>query len=214
MGDHPIYAALYDRLTAAPEAAGLAERRRQLLSQATGAVLEVGGGTGRNLRWYTRADRLVVLEPDGAMRRRLLARTGECPVPVEVLPVGIDEAGADSVGFPDGCFDTVVCTLVLCSVPDLGSALRAISRILAADGRVLFLEHVAASGVRARAQRLVTPAWAKVVPGCHLDRDVVKGMRECGLVVTECQRFRMPLGPLLDAGAQGVARPASALVGS
>lgn len=71
-------AAAYDRFTAATEAAGLAEWRRDLLADLNGVVVELGAGTGHNLRWYTSAvDRLVLTEPDPHMRARLEARVAE-----------------------------------------------------------------------------------------------------------------------------------------
>src|SRR4051794_13544450 len=110
MGDHPIYAAMYDRLTRPMEDAGLARRRDQLLSGARGSVLEVGGGTGANLAHYPDDVSVTVLEPDGAMRRRLLARHHD----VDVIAEPIEDAD-----FAPDSFDTVVCTLVLCTVDDL-----------------------------------------------------------------------------------------------
>ena len=202
MPDHPLYAALYDRMCAPAEAAGLGERRRALLARATGRVLEVGAGTGHNLPYYGAADEVVLIEPDGAMRRRLLVRLGDCPVPATVVEGGIDDAA-----LADASFDTVVCTLVLCTVPDPREAARRIRRLLAPGGRLLFLEHVRSPGWRGLAQRAVTPAWKRVVPGCHLDRDVTGDIRAAGLIVTDCERFGLPLVPgLADFGAAGVAR--------
>src|SRR5436190_24180120 len=95
MADHPIYAALYDRLTRPMEDAGLAHRRATLLGTAVGRVLEVGGGTGANLPHYPPDVTVTVLEPDGAMRQRLLARAasmGTFGSSVEVHPVGVTDA--------------------------------------------------------------------------------------------------------------------------
>lgn len=199
--DHPLYAALYDRMCASAEAGGLSDLRRGLLVGARGKVLEVGGGTGSNLAHYGAAESVMVLEPDGAMRRKLQARLGECPVPVEVMAAGIDEADLASAAF-----DTIVCTLVLCTVPDLDRALRRIRTLLAPGGRLLFLEHTAAPGGWGIAQRLADPLWHRLVPGCHLDRDPITGLRRAGLLVADYDRIPLPLVPgLLDAGVLGFA---------
>jgi SAM-dependent methyltransferase len=204
---HPLFAAFYDRMMAVSEARGLSDRREELLSAARGRVLEIGAGTGLNLAHYPPGpvDSVVALEPDSAMRRRLLRRVGagEPRVPYEVHEAGIDEAA-----FGDGSFDTVVATLVLCTVPDQERAVQAIRRWLAPNGRLLFIEHVRATGLTGRLQSAVAPLWRHAAAGCHLDRDTLAVLRRSDLAVTDCERFAMPAGGLLmSACVQGVARP-------
>jgi SAM-dependent methyltransferase len=182
--DHPVHAFLYDPMMAVADRVGMADRRRRLVAEARGEVVEVGAGTGRNLPYYRDVDRVVVLEPDGAMRSRLLQRVEACAVPVEV-----HEAAVEDSGLPDGFADTVVVSLVLCTVDDPAVALAEIRRILKPDGRLLFLEHVAAPGLRGRAQSLVTPVWRRTVfPGCHLDRPTLDLIRSAGFAITDCHR--------------------------
>jgi ubiquinone/menaquinone biosynthesis C-methylase UbiE len=116
-------------------------RRRRLLAGARGAVLEIGGGTGANLAHYRDVDRVTIAEPNPFMRRRLDQKLTDARVPVEVSPAGTEE-----LPFPDGSFDTVVSTLVLCTVPDQESALDEVRRVLRPGGRLLFIEHVRAGG--------------------------------------------------------------------
>lgn len=199
---HAVFAAVYDRVTAPAERAGLADRRRRLLAGATGRVLEIGGGTGLNLPHYPAGLEVTVLEPDGAMRERLLARVPEVAATVEV-----HDAGIESAPFADGSFDTVVSTLTLCTVPDLDRALAQIHRLLAPGGRLLFIEHVLASGLRGLAQRASAPVWTRVAAGCHPDRDILGAMRANDLAITDCDRFRIRLvvNPLIGQAVQGVA---------
>jgi ubiquinone/menaquinone biosynthesis C-methylase UbiE len=202
--EHALFAAVYDRVTAPAERAGLAERRQRLLAAAEGRVLEVGGGTGLNLAHYPSGlDGVVVLEPDGAMRERLLEKVPASSVRVEVHDVGIDE-----VPFPDASFDTVVSTMTLCTVPDLDTALATMRRVLRPGGRLLFLEHVKASGLQGLAQRASAPVWRRLAAGCHADRDILAAMRTNGFAVTDCDRFRIHLAvnPLINWAVQGVAR--------
>lgn len=203
MADHRVFAAMYDRMTAAAEHAGLGDRRRHLLARARGDVLEIGGGTGANLPHYPRTGvaRVVVVEPDGAMRRRLLQRVAVAPVAVEVHETGIDDAP-----FADGSFDTVVSTLVLCTVPDPQAALGRIHRLLKPGGSLLFLEHVAGIGLRLHLQRLVSPLWQRMLGGCHPDRDLVSAIRDAGFTIAECDRFNLPkVSRLARPAVQGVA---------
>lgn len=187
VGPHPVHAALYDPLMRLAERGGLAEHRRRLVAEATGRVLEVGAGTGLNLRHYRDVDSVVVIEPDAAMRKRLLARVGSAAVGVEVRDTPIE-----STGLADASFDTVVCTLVLCTVADQSVALREIRRLLAPAGRLLFLEHVRSPGWRGRMQAVATPAWAATAgAGCHLDRRTLDAVRAAGFVIDRCERSGM-----------------------
>src|SRR3954468_14753826 len=201
MADHPLYASLYDRMTRPIENAGLGRRRAALLAGAAGRVLEVGGGTGANLPHYPAGATVTVLEPDGAMRQRLLARAAALDCDIEVHAVGVGEAE-----FEPASFDSVVCTLVLCTVDELDGALARIRSWLRPDGGLLFLEHARGHGARGRLQAMVTPVWKHVVPGCRLDRDPVAAMREAGFVVTDCERFELPRGNVfVGAAVQGAA---------
>lgn len=204
MADHPVFAAFYDRVSRAADAAGLAARRATLLSAARGRVLEVGAGNGLNLPHYPAAvSGVVALEPDGAMRRRLVpAAAAVAPLPVEIVAAPLEDASLEAGGF-----DTIVCTLVLCTVPDLAAGLGHIRELLAPGGQVLFLEHVKATGARAAIQTAATPLWRRAMAGCRLDRDTPKAMRDAGLVITDLERFRTsPVDPFTAAMVQGRAQ--------
>ena len=205
MADHPVFAAVYDRISQAADAAGLAARRRRLLSQARGRVLEVGAGTGLNFAHYGPAvTSIVALEPDGAMRRRLHQRLEATSVPADVE---VFEANLEDAPLSVGSFDTVVCTLVLCTVADPPAAFARIKELLAPGGQLLFLEHVRGIGLRAQVQTAVTPLWRHLAGGCHLDRDTPKALRDAGFVVTDLERFRTSrLDPFTGAMVQGRAQ--------
>jgi len=172
MAGHPIFAAIYDRLLAESEREGLAELRSKLLGGAAGRTLELGSGTGANLEHYTSAvTELVMTEPDPHMARRLRARLDdERPSDVRVE---VAEVGAESLPFEDASFDTVVSTLVLCTVPDAPAAVGEAHRVLKPGGRLLFLEHVRdADGTRrARWQDRLERPWGWFAGACHPNRD-------------------------------------------
>ena len=194
MQGHCVFAALYDPLGRAAERGWMGERRAALLAGVRGEVLEIGGGTGANLPHYRDAERVVVSEPDPFMRERLRAKLGDARVPVEVL-----EAGAEALPFEDGSFDAAVSTLVLCTVPDQGTALAEIRRVLRPGGRLLFIEHVRgedAGGRRSRVARLqdnVTPLWRRLFAGCHPNRDTVAAIERAGFRVESLERFEPPV---------------------
>ncbi len=181
---HPVHAFLYDPVMGVVDRLGMTEKRRRLVADARGQVVEVGGGTGRNLPLYRDVDRVVVLEPDGAMRRRMLERVTSAAVPVEVHESGIEDSR-----LPDEFADTVVASLVLCTVPSQAEALAQIRRLLKPEGRLLFLEHVQAPGLRGRVQAAATPVWSRCVgAGCRLDRPTLDAIRDAGFAITDCHR--------------------------
>lgn len=204
--DRRLFAAAYGWLEAQAERAGLGERRRRLLASAHGRVLEVGGGTGANLAHYPPAvDELVVLEPDAAMRRRLQRRLVTAPVAATVQASSLEDAV-----LAEESFDTVVCTLVLCTVADPPVALERVRRLLRPRGVLLFLEHVRAPGWHRHLQRAVAPAWRRMSGGCHLNRDIPAAIRASGLVITDIDRFCLPWAGRLVPAVQGAARPRTA----
>lgn len=203
-----MFSAFYDRAFEATEEAGLREMRRELLRQARGRVLELGAGTGLNLELYPREglDSLTLTEPDPHMFRQLRQRATEgCP--------GADlvQAGAEKPPFGDNSFDTVVVTLVLCTVPDQPAALREISRVLAPDGQLLFLEHVRSDHADlAKWQDRLEKPWRFLGDGCHCNRDTVAGMRAAGFELTELDCSELPKAPpIVRPLVQGTARIAA-----
>ena len=179
---------LYDLAFAPAERLGLQAQRRRLVGDARGRVLEVGGGTGLNLAHYRDVSEVVVCEPDPAMRPGLTRRAARAAVPITVSPVGVP-----GLPYADDSFDTVVCCLVLCTIPDVAGALADLHRVLRPEGQMLFLEHVLAHTATGRIQRAVAPTWAKVAGGCRLDRETIGDMRSAGFVITDCERPQ-PLG--------------------
>ncbi len=168
----------------------MGERRSRLLSGVRGDVLEIGGGTGANLPHYRDAERVIVTEPDPFMRRRLRPKLDEARVPVEM-----SEAAAETLPFEDGSFDAVVSTLVLCTVRDQRAALAEIRRVLAPDGRLLFIEHVRGEGLAARFQDGVEPLWMGIFGGGPPNRDTVRSIGGAGFEIGALERFRPPLSP-------------------
>ncbi len=187
---HPIFAALYDPIGASAERRWMGERRRRLLAGARGAVLEIGGGTGANLPHYRDVDRVTIAEPDRFMRDRIGPKREDARAPVEV-----SAAGAEALPFPDGSFDTVVSTLVLCTVPDQEAALDEVRRVLRPGGRLLFIEHVRAAEPMARWQDRLEPLWRRLLGGCHPNRDTVAAIEEAGFEIEMFESF-YPSDPL------------------
>jgi ubiquinone/menaquinone biosynthesis C-methylase UbiE len=186
-----LMAAVYDALTAASEREGLAARRHELLAASRGRVLEIGAGTGLNLEHYPEGiEELVLVEPEAAMARKLEQRLRELGRPARIVG-----AGAEALPFPDGSFDTVVCTLVLCSVEDPSRALDELRRVIRPEGSLLFLEHVRSDDPRiARLQTRINPVWRFIANGCNCNRRTLS-LIEDAFSVHEVERGEIPKAP-------------------
>ncbi len=202
-----MFSAFYDRAFEASEEAGLREMRRELLAGARGRVLELGAGTGLNLELYPREglDSLTVTEPDPHMFKQLRERAAKVCAGAELI-----EAGGEDLPFDDDSFDTVIVTLVLCTVPDQAAALREIRRVLKPDGQMLFLEHVRADdpGLAKWQDRLESP-WRFLGDGCHCNRDTEAGIAAAGFELGEVKHGELPKAPpIVRPLTQGSARVA------
>jgi ubiquinone/menaquinone biosynthesis C-methylase UbiE len=188
----PLFARGYNRFNRGAEDGGLREKRRALLSRARGRTLEVGAGTGVNLDLYPDAvTELVLTEPDGHMRGQLRKKLAAAGRRVELVG-----AGGERLPFPDASVDTVVATLVLCTIPDPEAVLREVARVLKPGGRLLFLEHVRAEDERtARWQDRLERPWSAFGRGCHPNRDTLAVIEASALEVVDVERDRMPKAP-------------------
>jgi ubiquinone/menaquinone biosynthesis C-methylase UbiE len=188
----PVRAWLHDRAMRRVERRGLGAMRRQVLRDARGATLEIGAGTGANVAWYPPAAApLTLTDPDAHKLDRLRRRARRLRPDARITP-----AAAEELPFPDGAFDTVIATLVLCSVPNQRLALTELRRVLRPGGRLLFLEHVRSEEPRlARRQDRWRPAWRAVAGGCEPNRDTAAAISAAGLTLTELRRLTMPAGP-------------------
>ncbi|WP_175498222.1 class I SAM-dependent methyltransferase [Desulfuromusa kysingii] len=179
-----LLAKSYDFAMRNTEKRCLQQWRSNLLSQARGNVLEIGAGTGVNLQHYPgHIAQLTLSEPDPQMRRILQKKNLTTPT----IPVHITSWEIETTGMPDSSFDTIVSTLVLCSVPDLSRSLSEIYRLLRPQGTLLFLEHVASDHPQTlHWQRRVEPFWSLCAGNCRLTRDTAVAIQTSGLEIERC----------------------------
>jgi ubiquinone/menaquinone biosynthesis C-methylase UbiE len=206
-----VFAALYDPLMARTEKAGLADRRRRLLENAHGRVLEIGGGTGANLPYYGESvEEVVLVEPEEPMARRL-----ERKLPSSTVRARVVRAPAETLPFEDRSFDVAVSTLVLCTVSDPRRALGEIHRVLKPAGRLLFLEHVRSEDAKlARWQDRLNGLNRRFGHGCNCNRATLGGITEAGFEIAGVERDRLPKAPpLVRPLVVGVAERVDAAAG-
>lgn len=159
----------------------VAARKRRLLVGLRGSVLEIGPGDGVNLAYYSPEVRWTGYEPNGYLAGRIAVPAGG------KLVQAAFEGGVAA--------DAVVCTLVLCSVPDLAQMLGWIYDSLPPGGCLVFLEHVAAEEGTAlwAAQRKWRGLWGCCAGGCDPTRRTAKAIQEAGFVLEELEEFSLPL---------------------
>ncbi|MCD2192091.1 class I SAM-dependent methyltransferase [Actinomycetospora endophytica] len=191
-----VFAAIYDPLLKGGERAGMSRSRHDLLAQVRGRTLEIGSGTGLNLGHYPDGVQdLVLAEPEPAMRRRLQDAVRRGGHRHEVI-----DARAERLPFPDASIDTVVSTLVLCTVDAPDRALREIRRVLRPGGQLLFIEHVRSeSPTLARWQDRLAGPWQAFAEGCRCNRATAELMAACG--------FQLDARPAVWRAMPGIIRP-------
>jgi SAM-dependent methyltransferase len=196
-------ALIYDRSLYLGEAAGMRAARKALLEGATGRVVEVGAGTGLNVAHYPPGAReLILVEPEPAMRRRLERRVRRSDRQAVIV-----DASAEQLPLADRSVDTVVSTLVLCTVERPDRALDEIARVLRPGGQLLFIEHVRAeSPALAWCQDRLLGPWRRFAGGCRCNRSTVELIRSCGFEVNASQGAWRAMPPIVRPLMSGRAR--------
>lgn len=159
-------------------------------SSASGRTLVIGAGTGLDIQYIgENVKELVLVEPDPAMAEYLKQHYAKYQV-VQCM--------AEHLSMESEQFDTVLTSLVLCSVDQVGLVLEEIARVLKPGGQYLFFEHVAHDHTVPRfIQNALNPMWSKMAGGCMLNRDIVRELQQSTLELTEYriakQHFLVPM---------------------
>ena len=172
------------------------DARARACSQAKGDVLEVGIGTGRNLAFYPPDVRLTAIDLSPAMLDRARAKAAAVGREVD-LRVG----DAEQLGSADGSFDTVVSTLVLCTVPHPDRAVSEMRRVLRPGGRVVTVDHVRSPSIGVRLLQHVADPLLTWLASDHLLREPVDLLRAEGLEIESLERWRLGLMEMIVASA-------------
>lgn len=178
-----LFAATYGFITTPLEALRFRRLRRHLVESAQGRVLEVGAGTGNSFPLYDpgQVTALILTEPNRHMLRRALRRRHQLRPPASLLL-----ADAQALPFADDVFDTVVGSLVFCTIPDPLRALHEVRRVARPGAEVRLLEHVRGPHPwLGRVQDCIEPLWVRLAGGCHPNRDTLALVGAAGLEVRE-----------------------------
>ncbi|MGZ3790146.1 MAG: class I SAM-dependent methyltransferase [Bacteriovorax sp.] len=180
----------YDFVLRPLEALSLRGLRSHLIKHAHGKTLEVGIGTGLNLKYYPKDVQLIAIEPDESMRRMAKKRASHHHVQIK-------DGDAESLDFESSTFDTVVATLVFCSINNPDRAIEEVYRVLKPGGKFLLLEHVRRNTpIAGRLLDLLTPLWKHAAGGCHLNRDPSKHLQDVGFKIDSAKTLWGGLGKI------------------
>ena len=177
------FARWYDWVEGIPELLGVNRLRYRMLQRASGTVLEVAIGTGKNLPYYPAGCRIIGADASKEMLAIAQRRASRLPLDIPFLL-----ADAEALPFPDEIFDTVVSSLSTCTFPDPVAALKEMARVCRPEGKLLLLEHGRSDREwLARFQDRTAERHAKQL-GCHWNRKSLDLVRRAGLKINKTKR--------------------------
>lgn len=186
-----LFARFYDPFVQGMEQKVLSHYRKKLLDPLRGNILEVGSGTGVNFNLYPKECNVIASEPSEHMLRyaneRLRTETINANIDVILAGVGSSEL---EERIPKEGLDAIVCTLVLCTIPDPELAVSSFRKWLKPDGKLIILEHVhGQTDPRKAIHNFINPAWKRFGEGCHLNRDTAAMLKGQGFEAEWEERF-------------------------
>jgi ubiquinone/menaquinone biosynthesis C-methylase UbiE len=188
----------YDRSIAFWEKILFGDGRRWVCSRTHGEVLEVAIGTGRNFAFYPEGVRLTGIDLSPAMLEIARERARELGMDADLR-----EGDAQQLPFADASFDTVVCTLSLCNIPDDRKAVAEMKRVLRPGGQLLLLDHIrAASGLLRAVQKALEVVTVRL-EGEHLMRRPLEHVQAEGFEVEQRERYKGGIVERLSARRPG-----------
>jgi ubiquinone/menaquinone biosynthesis C-methylase UbiE len=181
-----LFARLYDPVMEKLEARFLMNMRQSLLQQAEGRVLEVGAGTGVTFPLHRKDAEVLAIEPAQAMaaQAQLVLQSMDA-YHIQLLEAGVGDTSV-AAQLDENALDTIVSTLVLCTIPDLEQALRSFRYWLRPGGQLLVLEHIHDDRQPQRwIQSAMTPVWKHLAEGCYLNRRTDELLKDYGFEVVK-----------------------------
>ncbi|WP_347549914.1 class I SAM-dependent methyltransferase [Pseudalkalibacillus hwajinpoensis] len=186
---------LYDSVMAPFEKYRFRKIRENLVTRSQGRVLEIGSGTGVNFPLYNGVLQVDAIEPNPLMRKQSQSKLEQAKVPIYVYG-----AEAEKLPFENNTFDSVVATLVFCTIPHPAQAIKEIQRVCKPNASLLLFEHIKMhQPVLGKTQEIVTPIWKKICDGCHLNRDTLQLLNQSNMRINKVESYFKGLFIVIEA---------------
>lgn len=196
------HASQYDRAMDFWDRRLFGDSRPWACGRAAGDVLEVAIGTGRNLPYYPDDVRLTGVDWSPSMLGIAAERAARLGREADLRP-----GDAQALDFPAGSFDTVVCTLGLCAIPDDRHAIAEMARVLRPGGCLLLVDHVAASWPVLRSLQWLYERISIPLAGEHFLRRPLPLVRDLGFRIEHTERFHLGIVERVAARKPGGGAP-------
>ena len=176
--------------------------RKQVLSEVSGEVLEIGFGTGLNLPHYPEnIEKITTIDPNPGMNRLAQKR-------IESSTITVDNRllNSENLPFPENSFDSIVSTWTLCSIAKIDKAISELYRVLKPDGKFYFIEHGLSNDPKIQVwQNRLNPIQKKIGDGCHLNRNIKKIVEKQFKILTIEQFYAIGTPKFLGYHYKGIA---------
>lgn len=172
------FSVVYDALEWPIEKLLFSKWRKRIIGDARGKILEVGVGTGKNLPYYSNNAKVTGIDISSGMLKKAIKKSKKLKLNCSLLLMD-----AESMKFGNNSFGNVLCTFILCSVPEPVKVLEEMRRVCKPNGRILMMEHVVSKNwLIALWQKIHNPITQWLV-GVNINRDTVGNIRTAGLKI-------------------------------
>ena len=173
---------IYDLFMIPLEKRGIIKARKELIPKAKGTVLEIGSGTGVNMKYYNFDQIEKITMTDKKLSKKIKEIAKE--------HIDLKEINVEELPFQDNSFDYIIHTLVFCSVNNVTKGIQELKRVLKPTGSIMFIEHILPEKKGLKGLfNFLNPAWKMVASGCNLNRDYESSLVANGFKVIHSSKF-------------------------
>lgn len=185
-----LFAKIYDPFMKSFELK-IEKDRYEMLHDLNGQVLDVGSGTGVNFKYFNKNVQVLAVEPSKEMQEKSIEKIGSKNI--KLLNFGVnDNRLIDKI--EEKSLDAIVCTLVLCTIPNPEKAIENFKIWLKPAGKLIIIEHVHSdNNFQSKLENILNPIWKKIAEGCNLNRKTEELILEKGFIAKESSSFKLGL---------------------